>query len=593
MTRQRGFNRWYVIAAAALVLLQALVFLVFRGESYLQVHDNLDLFQAHFAMMRRDGSFFANRATLPMLHGISRDLFGSEWSLYNIWQAFLPGVPAYFIGYFLKIVTGTASFVLLAKEVYGERYERHRGIILLTGLAFGMIPVFPAYGIAFTSVPLIVWLLIRLHKSASWREAAPYYAGVFAYPLLSYFSYHGFFILCFMAIAVIVLWIRDRKFPKHLFLATGLLSAGFMTFEYRLFRAMLFGNTVTIRTTMTHADLSVGEALKVALTEFAVPSVYNTESFHNADSHTLLALPAVLIGFAVCNVLHVRRGEAKKILRDPLNGIVLWIVLNCLNCGLYQFAPYRGILEAVVPKLKGFDFSRTAFFNPFLWYAALALVLIRLREAVKGKWRRAPGVLAFAAALVVMFTPQVYNDFYYTCYNHAYRILKRKETSTLNYREFYSTALFDRIKEDLAYEGEWSAAYGLHPAVLQYNGIATLDGYLGMYSVEYREQWRKVIAPALEGSPYFKSYFDSWGARAYLYSGSDENTYAALRVMELNDTRLMADPQALKELDCKYIFSRIRFSNEEEAGVTLKETYEDENGPYIIYVYELTKQEET
>ncbi len=48
-----------------------------------------------------------------------------------------------------------------------------------------------------------------------------------------------------------------------------------------------------------------------------------------------------------------------------------------------------------------------------------------------------------------MFVPQVYNDFYYTCYNQAYKIIKHKETSTVNYNEFYSADLFEDIKDEI------------------------------------------------------------------------------------------------------------------------------------------------
>ena len=44
----------------------------------------------------------------------------------------------------------------------------------------------------------------------------------------------------------------------------------------------------------------------------------------------------------------------------------------------------------------------------------------------------------------------------------------------MNYGEFYSTQLFEEIKADIGYNGEWAVAYGMHPAVLEYNGIATL-----------------------------------------------------------------------------------------------------------------------
>ena len=206
-------------------------------------------------------------------------------------------------------------------------------------------------------------------------------------------------------------------------------------------------------------------------------------------------------------------------------------------------------------------------------------------DSSKKYLRPAANIIVTLAILVVMFVPQVYNDFYYTCYNQAYKIIKQKDTSTVNYNEFYSTRLFDKILTDIKYEGEWSAAYGMHPAVLNYNGIASLDGYLGFYSQDYKEKWTEVIAPALEGSPSLKSYFDGWGARVSLYSGSDENTYAPLRNLELNDTRLVVNIEQLKGLDCKYIFSRIEFSNSDELGMSLIGVYTDDSSPYTIYVY--------
>ncbi|MBO5621845.1 MAG: hypothetical protein J5959_09490, partial [Butyrivibrio sp.] len=147
--------------------------------------------------------------------------------------------------------------------------------------------------------------------------------------------------------------------------------------------------------------------------------------------------------------------------------------------------------------------------------------------------------------------------------------------------------LFDSIKENIGYNGEWSASYGMHPAILNYNGIASVDGYLGMYAQEYKDKWQKVIEPAFEGSPSLASYFMGWGARVNLISASDENTYAPLRIMDPEDKRLVCNLDELKSLDCKYIFSRVQFSNATEIGINLVGTYTNENSPYTIYVYEL------
>ena len=196
-------------------------------------------------------------------------------------------------------------------------------------------------------------------------------------------------------------------------------------------------------------------------------------------------------------------------------------------------------------------------------------------------------IIVIVAALVVMFVPQMYNDFYRTCYYHAYSIIKQTQVNDLNYREYYSAELFEQIKEEIDYDGEWSAAYGMNPAILQYNGIATLDGYLGMYSQEYKEAFRKVIAPALETAEGNRVYFDAWGARAYLFSGSDENTYAPYRDLHLTDKTLAIDPKAYKEIGGEYIFSTIDISNSEELGLLLKGSYTHNSSPYTIYLYEL------
>lgn len=580
MNHNPGKN-WYRYFVGALLLLQAAVFLVFRGESYFQIHDNLDLFMGHYEMLKKGGLWFAHGVNAPILHGVPRDLFGSEFNLYNLFYIILPTYWAYLAGYAAKIAIGMVSFILLAKDWFGEKYRDYKPLVVVTAAAFGMIPVFPTYGIAFTSVPFIVLFLRRLYFAKNIRERLPWYAAVFFYPLISYFSYHGFFILSYMVLAVIILWIRDRRFPLSTFVSIIVLSAGYILFEYRLFGAMLGSDTVTIRTTMNHGDITFAQAMKTAFDEFV------NASFHSEDSHTYVVLGVVLVGIVLINLAHIKGGEAGKILTEPVNLLMLWIIFNVLIFGLYQFAPFRHLFEMLVPPLTGFEFARTAYFNTFLWYAELLLVLTRLYDTGKANMKLAANVIAGLAVVIVMFVPQVYNDFYYTCYNQAFKLIRQKETSTVNYNEFYSAELFEKIKSEIGYEGEWSASYGFHPAILNYNGIASVDGYLGMYDQEYKDEWTRVIEPAFPGSPSLADYFLGWGARVNLISASDENTYAPLRVMELSDTRLVADMEELRSLDCRYIFSRIEFSNASEAELDLVGTFTDDSSPYTIYVYEL------
>ena len=259
---------WYLLLILGCIGVQAAVFLFFREESYLTVQDNLDLFVAHFGVLRHWDGWFAQHAVMPMLGGIDRDLLGSEWNLYNALFIFLPPFWAYLTGSFLKILLGMCFFVLLIWDVEKENFPQYRGIAWAAGLCYGMLPLFPAYGICFAAIPLAVFLLRRIY----FREGKRWYAALFFYPLLSYFSYFGFFLLAYLACAVLILSVRDKKFCGRLALALAVLSAGYLCFEYRLFGQMLFSDVVSIRSTMAEEDLNLMEMLRRGAEAFFTPA---------------------------------------------------------------------------------------------------------------------------------------------------------------------------------------------------------------------------------------------------------------------------------------------------------------------------------
>ena len=264
---------------------------------------------------------------------------------------------------------------------------------------------------------------------------------------------------------------------------------------------------------------------------------------------------------------------------------MLVLVFNSVIYGIYYWEGFRNVIETILPPLTGWQFNRTIFFSPFVWYAAFFLVLKRLYDAGNKTGRYSANVLALLSVLLIVFSGTRYNDLYHTCVAKAYEILKGKESDSLSYEEFYSTELFELAKEDLSYNGEWSAAYGFHPAILEYNNIATLDGYLGFYEQSYKEEFRKVIAPALDRMPASAEYYDSWGARAYLYSGTDLSIVGAVRNYQVTDQNIYMDAEAFKALQGEYIFSRIELTNAAETGLELAGVYETESSPYTLYVY--------
>lgn len=566
-----------MVITAGFLLFAGLVFFICGEKSVIAVHDNLDLFIPQFQMMKDTGTFFSHGKDVPFLGGISRDVLPSEFSLYTVLYMLLPAYPAYVIGYLLKIVIAVFSCILLAGDVCGENYEAYKPLAWVLGLAYGALNVFPAFGIPFASIPLALWLLLRIYREPKIK----WYVFLFFYPMLSYFSYFGLFILAYMSLAFLWLWIRDKKFPGRILPAICILSAGCIACEYRLFGTMLFGDEETIRTTMEAGSLTAGEIITT------IGEVFAKGMFHAESVHTYLVLPVCILYFFYLNISYLRNKNSKGIFHDLYNLVMLIIVFNSAVYGIYYWEGFRGLVEKLCPPLTGWQFNRTVFFSPFLWYAAFFLVLKRLYESSSHQkvMKAAANLLAVAALLLIVLTNTRYNDLYHTCLDQAYRLAKGAPSNQLGFGEFYSEGLFEEAKADIGYEGEWSAAYGFYPAILEYNGIATLDGYLGFYSQDYKEAFRKIIAPALERVEESREYFDTWGARASLYSGTDISIVSATRDYHVTDNEIHIDTDAFKALGGRYIFSRIELSNDKEAGLALIGSYTHKKSPYSLYVY--------
>lgn len=598
LTEQKWFRwltkYWFLFPVIGFPLFAAAVFFGYGERSYIGVHDNMDLFLAQFQMLKNTGSFWKHGVDVPFLGGVSRDNLPSEFSLYSVLYMLFPTYTAYILGILGKILLGMFSFWLLAKEFLGDRYRRVRPIVFVTGLCYGALWVFPAFGFAFASIPLCVFILVRIYRRRGVRWGW-WYLALFAYPLVSYFSYHGIFILGYLALFVLWLfgrWLYGRRcsgqsvgraavqgrIVLRMLLALLVLAAGYVACEYRLFGQMLLGDEVTIRSSIVNPSLSPAEVLA------EMWQVFREGIFHADSVHGKVVVPVCALYFVINNGCYVMKRDWKRMFRDPFNLIMLFIVFNCAVYGLYDFEPLRSFVERLIPQLQGWQFNRTVFFNPFLWYAALFFVLLRLYEG--GIWRvwLANGIVCIAL-LTVILTPNRYNDLYHTCYNRAYEHFHGQEVDELTYEQFYAVELFEEIKADIGYQGEWAAAYGFHPAVLEYNGIATLDGYLGFYPQQYKEAFRKVIAPALERVEETRIYYDDWGARAYLYSGTDLSIVSATKTVYATDDRIYMDGKAFRNLGGEYLLSRIKLSNAEEVGLSLLGEYIAEDRSMTIYVY--------
>jgi len=573
-------SRWYWLIVLGFLVFATLVFFITGTDSIIAVHDNLDLFMPQYQMMKDTHSFFTWDATVDFLCGLSRDYLPSEINLYTLLYAILPGYYAYIVGYLLKIIIAIVGAALLAIAVMKEKAVRYRGIIILTGFAYGILNLFPNFGICFASVPLLCYILYKIVSKEKYTVF--WYVLLLFYPFLSYFSYFGIFLIGFLLLYFIGRTIAKRKFQGRILISAIVLSAGYVLCEYRLFLTMLYYDTESIRKSMVIETMDAKGVLSMIW-----------EGIAKGDMHTealqyKFVMPVCLLFFVYQIIIYIKNKELKKIFKDPLFLTLLFIVFNGFIYGIYYCGPVRELFDKCIPPLAGFQFTRAEYFNPFLWYFMLFIVVKRIYDIgfIKDYLGK---VLAYVILMVTIFVTVLsgtrYNDLYHTCLSNYHQLRSGEKNNDLSFKEFYSEKLFDKALEDIDYHGEWAVAYGLYPAILEYNGIKTLDGYLGYYSDGYKAVFRKVIAPALAKMPESAAYYDNWGARCTLYSGTYTTNVTAGRYYDIENEDIYIDTDAFKYLGGRYIFSRVNITNAEDAGFELAGTYTDDESPYTLYVY--------
>lgn len=560
-------DNWGIICITSFLMV-TLIYVIVNGENiYLPVHDYLDSHPAYMKMLQDNDLFCKIDATVPMLHGISRNFFYSDLKAYTWLFMIMPTFPAIVAGWYVHIIIATIGFYCLARTVYGENLK-DKNLVLLCGFVYGIIPSYIPCAFAFASLPLLMALLIKLYKKFDWR----YLLGLFIYPVFSDLPMMGIFVCGYILLFFIIYWFVRKKALWRMIGGLISLSFGYIITEWRLFYSMLFSAEPSIRTEFASPDASIWEMLTTIMDGFV------RGQYHAGDLHMYVVFPVCISYFVYINAKYIRMRKWNCITKDKYNWIIFLLVLNSVIYGLDMLKGFKNFVATIIPPLDGFGFERAIWLNPFLWYFAFMIVL----HKISGK--KIKYVILFCAFCVLCLCNEMYNCLYQNIFPIAYEMIKGKDYILLTYGEFYSEELFDKILEDIDYNGEWSIAFGMHPSVLEYNGISSIDGYSTLYSLSYKRQFRQLIAPELEINEDRANYFDTWGGRAYIFSS--EVGYDATKNI-VSEAKMYIDKEIFREIGGKYVFSRVAVTNADELELDEIGVYTDDLSPYTIYVYEM------
>lgn len=550
-------KRHLFFASILLVLFVSPLFIL--GENaHIRVHDNLDSNIAWYKTLKNSGQLFGNiHAVIPeVINGLPRNAYGTEFSGIEWLHHIFPSMLAYAISQTITRIVAFFGMYLLLKNHFIK--EKDGDLIRVwVSLAFALTPFWPSGMLSTLGMPLALWAFLNIRSGRySWKD----WTTLILLPFYSSFVLGFFFFLVMMGL----LWLRDwmvKRKGNWTFLGSiAMMTAIYLLIEYRLVYSLVFPEAPTNRNEFLSSTLGFWRTIRLVFKNYLFGHT------HVMTLHTLVIVPLSFIA------LWSIKGKVK----GPLEKRYLYLfIFNFILSVWYAFWFYKGWepLKERFQLLNTFNFARFHFLRPliiYLMFAVGAYLLWRLGR----NWK----ILVKLCLIVQVILLLGMNE-----------EVKYRMVGAPSFKQFYATTQFHEIDQ---YIGKPKSSYrvasiGIHPAIAQYNGFYTLDTYNNFYPLEYKHQFRKIIAAELDKNAALKKYFDKWGGRCYLFVDELGKRYDYTKNSHKKIRHLQLNTEVFKSMGGNYIFSSVPILNAKRNGLLFKKAFDQKDSAWRIYLYEV------
>jgi len=529
-----------------------LVFLLYHAPTiflgpgaFFNAFDSLDSFVVWYRLATQAAYAWAPPYAIiePFMGGVPKFTLVSTYNVYYWLNLLLPTFYAFQV--YNIFISGVAliGMWLLCRQHLGASEPASAFL----ALSFAFTPFLPTWGLSIAGQPLLLFVILNIRKGppAIWN-----WLVLAAFPFTSNFQSAGVFIL--FAFAVLIGRDIVQKRPaRRLLLAFAILLAVYLATKVDLIQNLLGGEGFSShRMEMRRFPASLGICLKIFARYFLLGNVDVALSLH-----TFVILPFVCLAYA----MHIFR---KRELPHGLTATLTIIVLICFYIAMLNLGPvveFRNNSDV----LRMFSLERFHIFLQLLWHIAAAQAVLLIVPRYQNRMLLV--VAAMQLAVCFAYQPTYYERFV----KRFIAIVPYHYIFT--YEDYYAERMFDHIKAAIGKPQDTyrMASIGIPPAVSQYNGIRTIDGYSSNYPISYKRQFRNIIAGELEKNSNNKGFFDYWGSQCIIVYDQ------GLPYFETHVTRGMAppgraitlSPDALRKLRCDYILSAENIRNPEKSGL--------------------------
>ena len=604
---QDTYFKIYLILLSLIVIFTYIVgFYGENGDVIVYTNDNLDSNVAFYKILQSTNTFFSSNETLipNIINGLPRAALASELNVVSLLYYFFEPKVAYIVNeLFIRLIAFFGMLLLLKRHFFkaDKKYETNEKsydlIMIGIALVFALLPYWSNGGASIAGQPLVLYAFLNIReKDVDYKN----WLILCMFPFYSSLILAGIFVLFLLMVITIYDIYHKQEFNFYLLLALVLMSGIYLCVEYRLIINMIDPVFVSHREEFSPKILDFHNSM-IRSTKLFLFGQYHAHSIH---SYYLLPMIFFSIVISVFNhrvskylvwtailVLTVNTFYSDNWIADLrwkslmktyvfLHAYVYYIVVTCIIGGLliYKkeslsfwlltsillisifsgFEDYKNFqfIKEVFPLLKKVQFDRFYFILPTLWFMLFALSSKMIFDKTK-----------YGLLLVVLVLLK----------HGAYSIsMQNAETwrKPKGIEKFYSKSVYSAIEEyiGLPVNDYRVMSIGLYPSIAMYNGFFTLDAYLPTYPLEYKHEFRKIIAQQLEKSKKWKVYFDHWGSRC--------------RLMD-SDKNLTLNLEQFKQMGGRYIFAGYEVNINEGNGIKFLKKFKDNNSLYTVYLYQV------
>ena len=578
----RVINHYGLLVLALVEFFIVIVLALGGNQLYVTINDNLDSNIALVKMFRDYNCWIDRSVPIPFLGGVERSLLNCGYTLsYLIYWLFDTQI-AYWLNYIVAIALSGFGFYFLGstcRSLFSKKISPN--LFCVCGIIYIAIGIWPSALISFALIPWWAFLTLEICKTNR------YWLSFLYLPLMYNISgpLIGVFLLFYTVAFWIVYMVFNKKHIKGIALVILIAISSFALIYVGIITRGITDNTsgLTIKSLSNSSGAVYDDGILECLERMINMLLLKDNSLYHSGAYTLsyIAVPVIIVFFFL---FHAERRHM-RISNRFLVGYDLLVISLFFNALVASFNNCY-YTRLIIPFLSGFSFARFMWLSPFIVIVALLMVFYYLDA--RGL-KKSVVTLLIIIPLSIVFdvnataSSSMYNVLHY---NYQEYVLQQDSPTQVKWSEYYSPELFEIIKEDIDYSDEWVVSYGVEPAVLQFNGFKTLDGYYSNYSLVYHQQWEQLIIPALSENQDAMSYWQaSNGQRAYLYSRDWLFPDYSIDYEAIGEADLLINPDVLRELGGKYVVSNITIRNADELGLQYLGVWSDAESKYIIRVY--------